>query len=175
MLVTDGHSSHLSWQFISFAAEHDILLVCLPPHTSHLLQPLDVGLFGPEGHYLSKELFHPALASANAPTDREMLECIIRARFPAFTERSVRSAWKMTGIWPPFKEHVLDEVINLRPLTPPHDEAAGESDFLRTPARAREVDLLMGGLINKLELTPQSLQRVNKVAKQPSRVKRTEL
>ena len=72
---------------------------------------------------------------------------------------------KRRGSGPPSKEHVLDGVINPRPSTPRHDEAAREADFLRTPAYAREVDLLMGGPINRLDLTPQSLQRVIKLGK----------
>jgi len=32
---------------IKLAAENEIILFCLPPHTSHVAQPLDVSFFGP--------------------------------------------------------------------------------------------------------------------------------
>lgn len=47
VLLLDGHSSHYQPELIQFAKEHDIILFCLPPHTSHESQPLDVSVFGP--------------------------------------------------------------------------------------------------------------------------------
>jgi hypothetical protein len=46
LLILDGHSSHLTAEFDSFCKQHAIICLCMPPHTSHLLQPLDVGIFG---------------------------------------------------------------------------------------------------------------------------------
>ena len=50
VLIVDGHDSHVTIEFIRFCVESSIRLYCLPPHTTHLLQPLDVGLFGPLQH-----------------------------------------------------------------------------------------------------------------------------
>ena len=47
LLILDGHSSHLSAEFDTFCKKNAIICLCMPPHTSHLLQPLDVGVFGP--------------------------------------------------------------------------------------------------------------------------------
>ena len=47
VLIVDGHSSHINLQTACFARENGILLYCLPPHTTHALQPCDVGVFGP--------------------------------------------------------------------------------------------------------------------------------
>lgn len=47
MLIVNGHASHVSTEFIRFAREHKIVCLCLPAHSTHLLQPLDVGVFGP--------------------------------------------------------------------------------------------------------------------------------
>ena len=41
LLIEDGHSSHISLEVIELAEEN---VLCLPSHTSHLLQPLDVGV-----------------------------------------------------------------------------------------------------------------------------------
>jgi hypothetical protein len=45
LLILDGHGSHLTPQFDRICAENDIIPLCMPSHTSHLLQPLDVGCF----------------------------------------------------------------------------------------------------------------------------------
>ena len=56
LLIVDGHNSHFSWDFQWFYLQHNIVLFCIPPHTTHIVQPLDVGLFSPLQHYYSKEV-----------------------------------------------------------------------------------------------------------------------
>jgi hypothetical protein len=45
MLVLDGHGSHISPEFDRYCIQNKIIPVCMPPHSSHLLQPLDVTCF----------------------------------------------------------------------------------------------------------------------------------
>ena len=46
LLILDGHSSHTrSIQVIDYARENGIILLSLPPHTTHKLQPLAVSVF----------------------------------------------------------------------------------------------------------------------------------
>ena len=47
ILFFDGHYSHISLEVINVARKNNITLVTLPPNTTHSLQPLDVGVFGP--------------------------------------------------------------------------------------------------------------------------------
>ena len=47
VLFVDGHHSHLSLALVRKARERGVHLMCLPPHATHLLQPLDVGVYGP--------------------------------------------------------------------------------------------------------------------------------
>ncbi|KIJ48785.1 hypothetical protein M422DRAFT_91853, partial [Sphaerobolus stellatus SS14] len=47
LLISDGHGSHESNEMLKKAFTCNILLLSLPPHTTHKLQPLDVGVFGP--------------------------------------------------------------------------------------------------------------------------------
>ena len=54
LLIVDGHNSHFSNEFIDYCDDNNIQLFCLPPHSTHVLQPLDVGLFGPLQTYYSK-------------------------------------------------------------------------------------------------------------------------
>ena len=79
MLIIDGHESHCSVDFQDYCREHKIITLCMPPHSSHLLQPLDVACFSPlkrcygDGisalarnhvHHISKETFLPAFKAA---------------------------------------------------------------------------------------------------------------
>jgi hypothetical protein len=45
MLVLDGHRSHLTTEFDHTCTKNNIIPICMPPHSSHLLQPLDIGCF----------------------------------------------------------------------------------------------------------------------------------
>ena len=47
LLLVDGHSSHYDPESICFARDHSVIIFCLPPHTTHEAQPLDVSFFGP--------------------------------------------------------------------------------------------------------------------------------
>jgi hypothetical protein len=42
LLVLDGHGSHLTPLFDQVCSENNIIPVCMPAHSSHLLQPLDI-------------------------------------------------------------------------------------------------------------------------------------
>ena len=45
LLIEDGHASHITIDVIELARANNIHLLCLPSHTSHILQPLDIGVF----------------------------------------------------------------------------------------------------------------------------------
>ena len=45
LLLQDGHSSHISIDIIKLARENSIHITCLPSHTTHLPQLLDIGVF----------------------------------------------------------------------------------------------------------------------------------
>jgi hypothetical protein len=43
----DEHGSHETREFMKYAEDHKIQIFALPPHTTHILQPLDVGCSQP--------------------------------------------------------------------------------------------------------------------------------
>ena len=47
LLLLDGHSSHFKPATIDFAKQHNVVVFCLPPHTTHECQPLDCSFFAP--------------------------------------------------------------------------------------------------------------------------------
>ena len=47
VVVFDSHGSHVTVEMIDLAMHSNINLFCLPPHTTHRLQPCDVRGFGP--------------------------------------------------------------------------------------------------------------------------------
>ena len=47
LLLMDGHSGNFSPLFVNRAAEEQVIVFCLPPHSMHKTQPLDKGVFEP--------------------------------------------------------------------------------------------------------------------------------
>ena len=48
--ILDDHGSYLILEFQDFYKQYKIVLLCLPSHTSHILQPLDFVVFLPLKH-----------------------------------------------------------------------------------------------------------------------------
>lgn len=42
LLIFDGHKAHISTRITKLAMDHQVELLCLPPHSTTVLQPLDV-------------------------------------------------------------------------------------------------------------------------------------
>lgn len=99
LLILDGHNSHTTYKFCSFAETHKIVVVCLPSHTTHRLQPCDVGVFGPLASCWK------AVVNANstqyvAIRKNNLLQYYATAREKAFSPKTIQAAFRKTGIWP---------------------------------------------------------------------------
>ena len=46
LLNCDGHDGHVTVKFLQLAMDHGIVISLLIPHSSHLCQSSDVGVFG---------------------------------------------------------------------------------------------------------------------------------
>ena len=55
LLIEDGHASHISIEVIDLPRSNDFHLLCLPSHTTDLLQPFDVDVFKSLKSNYSKE------------------------------------------------------------------------------------------------------------------------
>ncbi|KAA5648665.1 hypothetical protein F3G58_33405, partial [Pseudomonas aeruginosa] len=56
VLLLDGHSTHSnSVEMLEYAIQNDIILVSMPSHTSHYLQPLDRSVFKPLKHHFYEQ------------------------------------------------------------------------------------------------------------------------
>jgi hypothetical protein len=99
LLIVDGHNSHCTLEFLIYAVKHDIVVLCLPPHTTHIFQPLDVGLYGPLALAWSKEV-QAVKDRGYKITKNNFLSYYSQARTPVFTPDLIASAFERCGIWP---------------------------------------------------------------------------
>ena len=47
LLILDNHDTHISLNVVDTARSSGVVLLTIPPHTSHRLQPLDRSVYGP--------------------------------------------------------------------------------------------------------------------------------
>jgi DDE superfamily endonuclease len=99
LLILDGHNSHCTYPFIKFAADHRIIIICLPSHTTHALQPCDVGIFGPLARAWKSQVTEAS--QNNIPiTKANLLLYYHKARSIALKSTTIQSAFRKTGIYP---------------------------------------------------------------------------
>jgi len=100
LLVYDGHGSHTTAEMIEYALQHNIILFCLIPHTTHRLQPLDVGCFGPlQAHWCNR--CNEILEETGEGMDmKDVVREYFTARRKAFTEKNILQAWRKSGLRP---------------------------------------------------------------------------
>jgi hypothetical protein len=114
LLILDGHSTHTkSLEVIDLAR---VILLCLPPHTSHRLQPLDVSFFKPLSLYYGEELRKWLRCNPGKIVTLWQISSIFGAAFiQSATIKIALKGFEKTGIWPPNK-NILSRIFCHRTL-----------------------------------------------------------
>lgn len=101
LLILDGHDSHTTTDFMWECYKNNIQLLFLPPHTSHVLQPLDLSIFSPLKHTYRKLLNKTTSWTESTVVGKQlMIKCIIEARKQAITAHNIKAGWRAAGLWP---------------------------------------------------------------------------
>ena len=96
MLIVDGHASHVTNEFIKFTQEPKIVYLCLPAHSTHLLKPLDVGVYGPLKRNYKTLLAEKTRFITYNIDKANFISLIQKARRQGISVQNVRSAWQAT-------------------------------------------------------------------------------
>lgn len=108
----DGHGSHITIEFIEFCLSVNIVAYCLPAHSTHLLQPLDVGLFSPLQKAYGKQVDRLVRFGNVAIHKGNFLPMLVEARTATYTQKNILSAWRGAGLIPHNPRHVLDKLTH---------------------------------------------------------------
>jgi len=142
LLILDGHESHLNQDFKDYCLENKIVTLCMPAHSSHLLQPLDVVCFSPLKLKYSQRVRDLARRRVFHITKEGFLPAFRDAFFDVFTEDNCREAFQASGLVPLSAAEVLDR-LEVRLRTPL------DNPILQTPWVSKTPS-------NTLEFTSQS-------------------
>lgn len=88
LLMMDGHSSHYNPSTIKIASAQQVILFCLPPHTTHMAQPLDVGCFGVLKKYWGEECHDYNIVNNPCAWARAMVP------------KNICAGFRATGVYP---------------------------------------------------------------------------
>jgi hypothetical protein len=109
LLLMDGHSSHYQPAVIIRAAEEGIILFTLPPHTSHLTQPLDKGCFRPLKKHWRQECWQYITSNPGKVVTRYQFSKLFRVAWEkGLTLTNCISGFRTTGIFP-FNRSAVDQ------------------------------------------------------------------
>ena len=100
LLIYDGHRSHETIELREAADTAGIHLFCIPPHTSHRLQPLDVGVFGPLQRVWQKRCLRFLEETGQGISRQNVVKEYMAARTESMKEETILSAWTKSGIRP---------------------------------------------------------------------------
>jgi hypothetical protein len=145
LLLCDNYGSHTFFEFLEYAKQHRIVVIGLPPHSSHLLQPLDVVLFQPYKHYHRQAVSE---ATRTGCTDFNVMEflCALQGiRNNTFKMGSVKSSFRETGIWPFNPEKVITK------LQVEYASIDLEEHFKMLEEQANELLSLTADIVNRVE------------------------
>jgi hypothetical protein len=94
---------------IEFARANDIHLLCLPAHTTHILQPLDVGVFKSFKSFFSKACTNYIAKHPGRVITADILASLVAEAWPSsFTSVNIMSGFKKCGLFP-FNPSAVDD------------------------------------------------------------------
>lgn len=146
LLIMDNHNSHVSLEAIKLAKENNVVLLTLPPHTSHKLQPLDRTVYGPlKTHYNNACKTWLTNHPGQRITIYDVSEILGQIYHLAFSSKNCVSGFKATGIFP-YDENIFidDDFIPSTVTDLPFNDSslAQETESSRTDVSFKDNSLL---------------------------------
>ncbi|KAG6825662.1 hypothetical protein H0H93_000424, partial [Arthromyces matolae] len=83
---------------IDAARQENVILFCLPPHTTHRLQPCDVGAFSPLKRAWEAQCSTYLQTNGVPLQARDVVVEYMTARSTALKKETIQQAWRKSGI-----------------------------------------------------------------------------
>ena len=100
ILFVDGHKTHLTLQISTFCEENGIILYLLPPNTTHILQPADVGPFRSLKAFWRQEVRQFQRENVNEVVRRQHVAPMLHNVLQKVSPDSIKNGFKATGLCP---------------------------------------------------------------------------
>lgn len=110
MIVVNGHESHQSAKFNKYCNKNNIIPICLPAHSSHLTQPLDIRCFSILKRMYGQEIKHFIKAHINHITKVKFFLTFKAAHHTTMTKSNNRGGFRDAGLVPFDPEAVISKL-----------------------------------------------------------------
>ena len=116
VLLLNGPDSDCTREFITSCDEKKIVLFCLPLHSTHLLQPLDVVIFQPYKYFHAQALDTATHTGCSKFNQIEFFSAMESIRAPTFKRSTMLSGFRKTWLIPFNPAIVLDKLPAIPPV-----------------------------------------------------------
>ena len=132
LLILDGHGSHLTPKFDEICGRNNSIPICMPAHSSHLLQPLDIGCFAALKRAYVQMVEMKMCVGINHIDKLDFLEAYPHAQTEAYKINTIKNSFAAAGLVPFDSDHVISKLdIRLCTPTPPVSQGSDSSrDFV---------------------------------------------
>ncbi|GKU14150.1 unnamed protein product [Fusarium langsethiae] len=171
LLILDGHESHQSTEFTAYCKEKNMIPLYMPPHSSHLLQPLDVSCFGSLKKAYGREIERLVRRRRNHITKNQFSTAFYAAHQATIIKRNIKGGFRGAGLTPFNPEYVITKFnVQLRTPTPPGEAIEPSTPWTsRTPKTILETEshskYLQGRIRNHKSSSPESISEAVSVAR----------
>ena len=100
VLIMDNHGSHISIPVIELAIKESITLIGLPAHTTHIMQPLDVGIIGPLKDKVTSIATNLGFVNKSLVIGKAKMPIGLNHAIDQTTPFSVKEAFRKAGLHP---------------------------------------------------------------------------
>ncbi|KAJ3551518.1 hypothetical protein NPX13_g11344 [Xylaria arbuscula] len=140
LLILDGHESHHSTEFEVYCKKNNIVTLCMPAHSSHRLQPLDVGCFGPLKAAYSRQIERLMKLHFTHISKVDFFHAFHAAFLASITEANILGGFRGSGLVPLDPEHVISKLeVVFRTPSPPRSPGLASTFWVsKTPSTALE-------------------------------------
>ena len=133
LLILDSHGSHLTPKFNDICEKNKIIPICMPPHSLHLLQLLDISCFAVLKCLYGWMVKMKMQNRINHIDKLDFLKAYPSTQIEAFKPETIKNSFRAAGLVPFSPDQVISKLdIHLHTPTPPPSWGS-ESSWNFTP------------------------------------------
>ena len=161
VLFFDGHYSHKSVELVELARANNIHLMLLPSNTTHVLQPLDVGVYSPVKQAWKRILNTYKLKTRAANIGKEDFPGLLKQLWDSsFKESHLIGGFRETGLYP-FNQSAIPS-WKIAPALPIQARSSTDTTVAgETPLRSELRKCFIDAIKPREERQPQCRKKVN--------------
>ncbi|KAJ8891109.1 hypothetical protein PR048_010619 [Dryococelus australis] len=122
LLLMDSHGAHIMPQVSELAKENSVYILTFQSHTTHILQPLDVGVYKALKYPRQKELYDCMIEHPTDKPNKQDFHSIFKVPFiKTMSKKNIMNAFRTCGIVPSArtvipKQKLVPSLLTERPV-----------------------------------------------------------